>query len=256
MWLFQLFRGVWHRLNCGPLETFLLCFMKDCLPFTSWLRLCGEPSQLIVCLSKALPLCYNDGKYCFSKWLRCIKSKKSLRQDKVEWVKSESKSFGYLQKMCSLPLQWDSHGKAVSGWEKCHSICTKDSKVWGCLSWKDVGYNMTDQAYMLIPVLGFQLVPESRWRPLCIVQSMVDQALRCQRCSCGPAPPWHFSPGSSDPSSCKFVSWGISTLCAGSPSQQENGGRNQEQDPNSAQGGGAVVGTKIREWVERRSSLS
>lgn len=181
MWLFQLFRGVWHRLNCGPLEMFLLYFVKDCLPFSSWLRLCGELSQLIVCLSKAFPLCYNDGKYRFSKWLRCIKSEKSLRQDKVGWVKSESKSFGYPQKMCSFPLQWNSHGEAISEWQKCHSMCTKDSKVWGCLSWKDAGYIMTDQAYMLIPVLGFQLVTESRWRPSRIVQPMVDQALRCPR---------------------------------------------------------------------------
>lgn len=186
-----------------------------------------------------------------------MKSEKSLRQDKVEWVKSQSKSFGYLQMMCSLLLQWDSHGEAVSEWEKCRSTSTKDSKVWGCLSWKDVGYSMTDQADMLIPVLSFQLVTESR-RPLCIVQLMVDHALRCQRCSYGPAPPWHFSPGSSVPSSCEFVSWGIRSLRAGSPSQQENGGRSQERDPNSAQGGEQylAVQNKIREWVERRTRPS
>lgn len=237
MWFFQLFRGVWHRLNCGPFETFLLYFMKDCLTFSSWLRLCGELSQLIVCLSKAFPRCCNDGKYCFSKWLRCIKSEKSLRQGKVEWVKSESKSFGCLWKMCSLPLQWDSCGEAISGWDKCQTSSTKDSKVRGCLSWKDVGYNTSDRAYILLPVLGFQLVTESRWRPLCIVQPMVDQALWCQTCSCGPATPWHFSTGSSVPSSCQFVSWGISALCAGSPRQPEIWCRNQELDPNAARGG-------------------
>lgn len=126
MWLFQLFGGVWHRLNCGLLEMFLLYFTKDCLPFPSWLRLCREPSQLIVCLSKAFPLCYNDGKYCFSKWLRCIKSEKSLRRDKVEWVKNESKSFG-CPETCILPVRWDSHGQAVSDWEKHQGLCRKDS---------------------------------------------------------------------------------------------------------------------------------
>lgn len=76
---------------------------------------------------------------------------------------------------------------------------------------------------------------QTRWRPLCVVQLMVDEAAGCQ--GSGPASPWHFPPGSTVPSSCRFVSWGLSTLWAESPGQQENGGRSQEQDPSSARSG-------------------
>lgn len=160
--------------------------------------------------------------------------------------------------MWSLPLPWDSHGEAVSEWEKCQSTSTKDSKVRGCLSWKDVGYNRTDQAYMLIPVLGFQLVTENRWRPFGIVQPMVDQAVRCQRCSCGPPSPWHFCPGSSVPSSCKFISWGISALCAGSQGSKKTKAETKSGIQTLPEEGNSplVVQTKIREWLERRTYLS
>lgn len=199
----QLFRGVWHRLNCGPLEMFLLYFMKDCLPFSSWVRLCGDSSQLIVCLSKGFPLCYNDGKYCFSKWLRCIKSEKSLRQDKVERVKNESKSFGYLQKMRSFPLQWDSHGEAISEWEKRHSTCTKDSEVWGCLSRKDMGC----PGLHADPSLG---ISTRGWKQMenfvhCAANGGPGSQMP-EMFLAFPDSPWHSSPGSSVPGSCKFVS--------------------------------------------------
>lgn len=181
---------------------FLLYFMKDCLPFSSWVRLCGDSSQLIVCLSKAFPLCYNDGKYCFSKWLRHIKPEKSLRQDKVERVKNESKSFGYLQKMCSFPVQCNSHGKAISELEKCHSTGTKASEVWGCWSWKAVGCNMTAQAYSADPSLG---IPTHGWKQMeSFVHCATSGSQVPEMFLAFPDSPWHFPPGSSAPSSCKL----------------------------------------------------
>lgn len=161
--------------------------------------------------------------------------------------------------MCSLPLQRDSHGEAISEWEKCQSTCTKDSKVWGCLSWKDVGYNMTEQAYTLIPVWGFSTGDPKQMETFeCCATRQWTTLLRCQRCSCGPAHPWHFSSDSSLPSFCKFVSWGNSALCAGSSSQQRTEAETKSGIQTLHEEGSSplVMQTKIREWLERRTCLT
>lgn len=80
-------------------------------------------------------------------------------------MKSESKSLGYLQELCGLPLPWIAVGKPWVGKVPQHLYqsqqCRRMIKLERC------GYNRTDQVQMQIPVWGFQLVAKSWWRPLC-----------------------------------------------------------------------------------------